>query len=431
MQWLRRSLPAAWKAGEERFSFEPFFGYSGCVLQVDGAAHDCFGVWLPNNTAVSDLAVVPHHRLHHHHRTSSLSPTGRFVALVNISSPTLSSHEAGATIADAIAAGASAVLVMNLLAESPREVPVAINAPPPYSTSPWRVPVALVSQQTYNAVLSRPAARISQLQVQGTYGTADATSLHATLRVGDPPPEQPPEQPTQQPPQQPQEQPPQQPPEAAAPPVRLILSTPASGWFSCGGERGPGIALLLMLARRLPDLVARLRRDEGMRRRSRLDVRSVGSVGSVRSVRSVEVLLLATTLHELGHQGAQRGLALAQEQGFTPDTTSAWLALGASIAAHAGGEGAAGGGDGPPPPPRDPPTAGRLPGRAGLLRCKARGCSRVVRLCWLHPRSQPVRPARRAGGYRGARLPCLWILRRARGVPHARGWRQRHLTAAP
>jgi hypothetical protein len=135
--------------------------------------------------------------------------------------------------------------------------------------------------------------------------------------------------------------------------VRLILSTPASGWFSCGGERGPGIALLLMLARRLPDLIARLRRDEGMRRRLRLDVRSVGSVGSVGSVRSVEVLLLATTLHELGHQGAQRGLVLAQEQGFAPNTTSAWLALGASIAAHAGGEGAAGGGDGPPPPPRD------------------------------------------------------------------------------
>lgn len=342
MQWLRRSLPVAWRAGEERFSIEPFFGYSGCVLHVDGAAHDCIGVWLPNNTAVSDLTVVPHHRLL---RTSSPSQITRFAALVNISSPTLSSHNAGATIADAIAAGASAVLVMNLVAESPRELPVAINAPPPYGTSPWPVPVALVSPQTHDAVLSRPAARISHLQVRGTYDTADATSLYATLRVGDPPPEQPPEPP------------PEPPPDAAAPPVRLIISTPASGWFSCGGERGPGIALLLMLARRLPDLIARLRRDETVRRRSHLDVRSagsvglagsVGSVGLAGSVRSVEVLLLATTLHELGHQGARRGLALAPEQGFTPETTSAWLALGASIIAHAGKEKAAGG-DGPPP----------------------------------------------------------------------------------
>ena len=31
----------------------------------------------------------------------------------------------------------------------------------------------------------------------------------------------------------------------------VVVTTPISGWFGCGGERGPGVALLLGLARRV------------------------------------------------------------------------------------------------------------------------------------------------------------------------------------
>ena len=36
----------------------PWFAYEGCSLLVDGAAHACFGVWLPNTTAARDLRVA-------------------------------------------------------------------------------------------------------------------------------------------------------------------------------------------------------------------------------------------------------------------------------------------------------------------------------------------------------------------------------------
>ena len=36
----------------------------------------------------------------------------------------------------------------------------------------------------------------------------------------------------------------------------MVVTTPISGWFVCGGERGPGVALLLGLARQLADATA-------------------------------------------------------------------------------------------------------------------------------------------------------------------------------
>lgn len=41
----------------------------------------------------------------------------------------------------------------------------------------------------------------------------------------------------------------------SAPPISLAVSTPTSGWFNCGGERGPGIAVFLSLVSWLPKYV--------------------------------------------------------------------------------------------------------------------------------------------------------------------------------
>lgn len=81
----------------------------------------------------------------------------------------------------------------------------------------------------------------------------------------------------------------------------IVVSTPSSGWFECGGERGPGVAILLALAEWVASRPGRL-----------------------------NYLFVATSGHELDYLGARRlhEARLAPP----PDRTRAWLHLGAQIA---------------------------------------------------------------------------------------------------
>jgi hypothetical protein len=81
----------------------------------------------------------------------------------------------------------------------------------------------------------------------------------------------------------------------------IVVSTPSSGWFTCGGERGPGVAILLALAQ-----WAAARTD------------------------GVNYFFVANSGHELDYLGAR----LLHDAHVTPppEKTRAWLHLGASIA---------------------------------------------------------------------------------------------------
>jgi hypothetical protein len=81
----------------------------------------------------------------------------------------------------------------------------------------------------------------------------------------------------------------------------IVVSTPSSGWFTCAGERGPGVALLLALAE-----WAASRRD------------------------GLNYLFVATSGHELDFLGAR--LFHEAHLAPPPERTRAWLHLGASIA---------------------------------------------------------------------------------------------------
>jgi hypothetical protein len=85
-----------------------------------------------------------------------------------------------------------------------------------------------------------------------------------------------------------------------------------TGWFRCGAERGPGVALLLRLA---SDLATSKR----------------------------PVWLVATGGHELGHLGMKQALAAGRLP--SPEDTAVWVHLGAGIATRASG-----GRDGPGAP---------------------------------------------------------------------------------
>jgi hypothetical protein len=80
-----------------------------------------------------------------------------------------------------------------------------------------------------------------------------------------------------------------------------VVSTPSSGWFTCAGERGPGIAMLLALA-------------------EWVGARSDG----------LNYLFVATSGHELDYLGAR--LFHEAHLAPPPERTRAWLHLGAQIA---------------------------------------------------------------------------------------------------
>ncbi|MCK5910583.1 MAG: hypothetical protein KAG62_11595 [Caulobacter sp.] len=82
----------------------------------------------------------------------------------------------------------------------------------------------------------------------------------------------------------------------------LVVSTPRSGWFTCAGERGPGVAVWMMLA------------DWASRSKLPVDLAFVCNSG-----------------HEYENLGAQHLLDAAAPP---PDRTRLWLHLGANVAAR-------------------------------------------------------------------------------------------------
>jgi hypothetical protein len=82
----------------------------------------------------------------------------------------------------------------------------------------------------------------------------------------------------------------------------LVISTPRSGWYVCAGERGPGVAAWLWLAR-----------------------------WASQAVQGYNLAFVCNTAHEYGYLGASEAL-----KAFTPKPADAhfWLHLGANVAAR-------------------------------------------------------------------------------------------------
>ncbi len=81
----------------------------------------------------------------------------------------------------------------------------------------------------------------------------------------------------------------------------IVVSTPLSGWFHCAAERGPGIAVFMALAERLPKLAPGRR-----------------------------MVFVANSGHELENAGAAH---LLKKAAPPPSETALWVHLGAGLAA--------------------------------------------------------------------------------------------------
>jgi len=79
---------------------------------------------------------------------------------------------------------------------------------------PWKVPVVLVAPKDSTSLLDAIHKTVS-LSIQGSFKAQEARNLTAQIGNGS---------------------------------RYIIISTPISGWFRCGGERGPGVAIFNALA---------------------------------------------------------------------------------------------------------------------------------------------------------------------------------------
>jgi hypothetical protein len=82
----------------------------------------------------------------------------------------------------------------------------------------------------------------------------------------------------------------------------IVLSTPRSGWFTCAGERGSGLAAWLALARWAPQ-----------------------------ALKDHDIAVLCNSGHEYEYLGAEKSL---DDAAPPPASTSLWLHLGANVAAR-------------------------------------------------------------------------------------------------
>lgn len=177
-------------------------------------------------------------------------------------------------ISGAAKAGASAVIAIT---EGPTKEIIALNSPA--GVEPWPIPVVLVGPRDEAGLMAaaRSGAKVSLLLEGEDDRAAKAKNVIATMERGK---------------------------------DWIVVSTPQSGWFRCAGERGPGIALFLGLARWAS------RRPSG-----------------------ASFLFVSTSGHELGGVGMK---AFLKELAPPPERVLCWLHLGAGIATYSWEETATG-----------------------------------------------------------------------------------------
>lgn len=262
--WIARELRAAGLS----VTFQPFrlrqFFVRRLSLGIAGRTHRCFPLWYPRSAGSAPLQA----KLAEFQKSAS-SLQGR-IALVRFPFDPRTSVFKGSGHAEMIerAAKAGALAVVAITEGATGEV-IALNSPE--DAAPWPVPVLLVGARDQQSVLE--AAR-SGADVTFLLDGRDDPAAEARNVVG----------------------------RLAGEKGLIVISTPQSGWFRCAGERGPGIALFLALAR-----------------------------WASRRQTKPSYLFVSTSAHELGGQGMKH----FQDKLAPPAATvTAWLHLGAGIATY-------------------------------------------------------------------------------------------------
>jgi len=251
--WLANLLRQAGLQVEFQDFEVPQFQLRAASVKVAGQDVECFPDWPPKATAkpvVSPLTVA-----------STASLQGK-IALVT-ENPRSRRDEA-VLFQRLVSAGAAGAVILDARGEG------TIHAPNvPRMGGPSEIPVLYVARDQ-SETLSNAAERGDEVElfIDGAFEPrAKARNVVASLDRG---------------------------------PQRIVVSTPYSGWFRCGGERGSGLAMFIALARWAAN------RDT-----------------------EFSYTFLANSAHELGYAGMS---AFLENRAPEPGTVVCWLHLGANVA---------------------------------------------------------------------------------------------------
>ncbi len=262
--WVAEELRAA--GYEVRLDTYPLRQYmlEEASLNVDGKQIDCFPFWYPHDTGEGPLEARLA-RLDEGARSNALR--GR-IAYAEAPEQNWRLDLEG-MVDQALRGGAVALVVM---IPSPSGEPPAQNAPAPHNQTPHAIPALIVGQKSAAALRKAAEERApARLVIRGRdVPQAESSNVVATLKRGG---------------------------------KWIVVTTPLSGWFTCAGERGPGVALFLGLAR-----WAAARDGEH------------------------SLMFLGNTGHELDQIGAHHSL---EGSAPPPEDVAMWIHLGASITARA------------------------------------------------------------------------------------------------
>jgi hypothetical protein len=259
--WIARELRSAGLTVQfQPWRLRQFFLHESS-LTVDGTPVDCFPAWLPRATGPDPIRAP----LAIYRDTADARSVNGRVALVKFKAA-LSESAYYDQALGAVEAGAVAVL--GRLHSASGEV-AAINARAPHNQTPAPVPIVIVARKD-EPMLTRAAedGAIVSLVIDGKdEPQAETGNIIGRLERGN---------------------------------KLVVVSTPQSGWFQCAGERGPGIALFLGLAR----------------------------WASARES-NASYLFVSTSGHELDNLGMHQFM---ETDAPPPEDVLCWIHLGASIA---------------------------------------------------------------------------------------------------
>ena len=254
-EWMARALIAAGYAVERQGFDYPVFDLMRADMTLGSRTVEGFPYWTPGTTSSAGV-------------TGPLSSTGGpgHVALVVLPPGAGGGLDAPppSQITDAVGSGALAVVAVT---ENPLGEMSALNRNP--KAEPWRVPVLLVASREATALKAAAAAgETVTVRLQGRTVTRTADNV-----IG----------------------------RRVRPGKHLVVSTPKSGWLTCAGERGSGIAIWLGLARWLA------------------------------ASTDHNLTVVAASGHEFDGYGAHH---FTETLAPTPAETKLWLAIGANVAAY-------------------------------------------------------------------------------------------------